>query len=64
MCALAAFFVGFGWAAAEETLEEKARRIHAEAYVLDTHTDTTPKFEDPDWDFTVRHEAGHVDFPR
>ena len=64
LCIPATAMLNFGPSAAEETLEEKARRIHAEAYVLDTHTDTTPKFEDPDWDFTVRHEAGHVDIPR
>lgn len=51
-------------AAAAETLEEKARRIHAEAYVIDTHSDTTPKFEDPRWDFSKRHRDGHMDIPR
>ena len=64
LCGLGAAFLCFGPSAAEETLEEKARRIHAEAYVLDTHTDTTPMFEDPDWDFAARHEDGHVDIPR
>lgn len=53
-----------GMSAAEETFEEQARRIHSEAYVLDTHADTTPKFEDPRWDFTERHDSGHVDIPR
>lgn len=59
-----ALVVVAGMSAAEETFEEQARRIHSEAYVLDTHADTTPKFEDPRWDFTERHDSGHVDIPR
>ena len=38
LCILATALFGFGPSAAEETLDEKARRIHAEAYVLDTHS--------------------------
>jgi len=47
-----------------ETLDERAARVHAEAYVLDTHVDTTPKFENPGFDITERRETGHVDLPR
>jgi len=48
----------------QESLRERADRIHREAFVLDTHSDTTPKFEELDWDFSVRHEEGHMDLPR
>jgi membrane dipeptidase len=43
---------------------ERARALHERALVLDTHSDVTPKFEDPSWDFSVRHEDGHMDIPR
>jgi len=56
--------VGFAGLVRAETFEEQAVRIHAEAFVMDTHADTTPKFEDSSWDFTVRHDSGHVDIPR
>jgi membrane dipeptidase len=42
------------------------RRLHDEAIVVDTHSDTTPRFQDPEWDFAVRHDAGDgdMDLPR
>ena len=49
---------------AQNDLAERAQQIHAEAFVMDTHTDTTTKFEDPEWDFAERHKEGHVDLPR
>lgn len=65
VCAAAwAWSAAWTLASPAETLEEKARRIHAEAYVIDTHSDTTPKFEDPRWDFSQRHRDGHMDIPR
>ena len=44
----------------------RAQALHRSAIVVDTHSDTTPRFEDPDWDFTSRHslEDGHMDLPR
>ncbi len=47
----------------EEALRERARRVHEAAFVIETHADTTPKFE-TDWDFAARHDEGHVDVPR
>jgi membrane dipeptidase len=49
-----------------ETAGERAARIHREALVLDTHADTTPRFQDPDYDFAARHPRGEgsVDLPR
>jgi membrane dipeptidase len=32
--------------------------------VVDTHSDTTPWFEDPEWRFEERHADGHEDLPR
>lgn len=42
------------------------RELHEAAIVVDTHADTTPYFEDPDFDFAERHAATetHVDLPR
>lgn len=53
-----------GMTDAQESIEKKARRIHRNAIVIDTHSDTTPKFEDPAWDFAARHADGHMDIPR
>jgi membrane dipeptidase len=66
--ALAASFLGLASACGgpAETLEERAARVHREALVLDTHADTTTRFQDPDYDFAARHprSAGSVDLPR
>lgn len=47
-------------------IETDAARLHAAAIVVDTHSDTTPRFEDPTWDFAARHDAvdGDMDLPR
>jgi membrane dipeptidase len=53
-----------GSVAMGDTIAARAARIHREAIVLDTHSDTTPSFENPEWDFAARHTEGHVDIPR
>lgn len=53
-----------GSAGGQDNLEQRARRVHGSAIVMDTHSDTTPFFENPSWDFAARHEDGHVDIPR
>ena len=41
----------------QESLEDRAARIHREAIVLDTHIDTTQHMiEEPTWNFFARHE--------
>lgn len=59
-----------------EDLAARAKRIHAEAIVLDTHIDTTQRLLQPGWDFFERHEpnlrgqrgpggrGNQVDYPR
>jgi len=49
-----------------EDAETRALRIHREAIVLDTHADTTPRFQSPDFDFAARHDKSDVriDLPR
>jgi len=49
-----------------EDPEARALRIHRDAIVVDTHADTTPRFQDPDFDFTARHDKSDVriDLPR
>jgi membrane dipeptidase len=43
-----------------------ANRLHFDSIVIDGHSDTTPRFENPDWSFGERHEAsdGAMDLPR
>lgn len=43
-----------------------AAALHRDAIVIDTHSDTTPRFEDPEWNFGERHTASetHMDLPR
>jgi membrane dipeptidase len=48
----------------ETDLEKRAKKLHEEAIVIDTHSDTTLRMLDPEWDFMARHENGHVDYPR
>jgi len=40
--------------------------LHFDAIVVDGHSDTTPRFEDPTWDFGARHDDadGDMDLPR
>ena len=49
---------------ADKELPERAERVHREALVIDTHSDTTWRFLNPEWDFTARHDDGHMDLPR
>lgn len=44
--------------------EDPALALHRSAIVIDTHSDTTPWFQDPEWDFAARHDEGHEDLPR
>ena len=53
-----------GSAAMGDTIAQRAGRIHHTAIVIDTHSDTTPNFENPEWDFAQRHTEGHIDIPR
>ena len=57
---------GLGPNAAGESVAERGARLHREAIVIDTHSDTTPRFENSEWDFTERHDRsdGHQDLPR
>jgi membrane dipeptidase len=62
---------------ATDDLAARARRIHQEAIVLDTHIDTTQRLMEKDWSFFERHDppapgaargegrrGNHVDYPR
>lgn len=53
-------------ATAPETLDARAARVHAAAIVVDTHSDTTPYFQDPSFRFDERHGKSevHMDLPR
>jgi len=43
---------------------EAARTLHARAIVVDSHCDTTQRLLNPEWDFSKRHDDGHLDIPR
>ena len=43
---LIAFLVTADPAAGQDSLRARAERIHREAIVMDTHSDTTPRFQD------------------
>lgn len=45
---------------------DSARDLHFDSIVIDGHSDTTPRFEDPTWSFGDRHSAsdGSMDLPR
>lgn len=64
LCFLSLFVAALSQAAGKESLEEKARRIHADAIVIDTHSDTTLRMLRPGWNFMERHDYGHMDYPR
>jgi len=52
----------------QESLEEKAEKIHDEIVSIDTHTDTPLNFLDPDFDIGKKNDyeqsRSRVDFPR
>jgi membrane dipeptidase len=41
-----------------------ADALHRDAIVVDGHSDTTQRLQDPDWRFGERHADGHEDLPR
>ncbi len=45
-------------------ISAKARQLHFSSIVIDTHTDTTQRFIDGDFDLAPRNEKGSVDIPR
>jgi membrane dipeptidase len=45
--------------------EDRARRLHADSIVVDTHIDdVTPKLQEKGWSFFDQHTDGHTDYPR
>src|SRR6185312_10995991 len=49
---------------AQTDIYAKARQLHFSSIVIDTHTDTTQRFIDGDFDLAPRNEKGSVDIPR
>lgn len=45
-------------------LSERARRLHFSSLVIDTHTDTTQRFRDRDFNLGMRNALGSIDIPR
>ncbi len=58
------FLVCFAGEGKSLGLKQRAAKLHAEAIVIDTHSDTALRMLDPAWDFMARHETGHMDYPR
>ncbi len=53
---------------AQESIQEKARKIHFEVYTVDSHNDTPMSFGDPDFNMGQKHDVknggSRMDFPR
>lgn len=66
LLALALAVSACGEQGSDPELALRAAALHRDAIVVDTHSDTTPRFEDPGWSFAERHDAsdGHMDLPR
>jgi membrane dipeptidase len=47
-----------------EPITQKARALHFNSIVVDTHDDTTQRLLDPKFDLSVRHTDGSIDIPR
>jgi membrane dipeptidase len=65
--ALAACAIGLGACRPEPpavAAADPALELHQSAIVVDTHSDTTPRFEDAGWRFGERHDSGDMDLPR
>ena len=60
----AKFILLLGSSAALACSDPDPGELHARAIVIDGHSDTTPLFEDPDWNFAERQALGHMDLPR
>lgn len=48
----------------EDTVAQKARKVHFSSIVLDTHIDVTPNLQRTGWNFADEHTSGAVDLPR
>src|SRR5438874_6602110 len=48
----------------EDSLSERARKLHFSSIVVDTHDDTTQLLLDPKFDLGIRHNSGSIDIPR
>src|SRR4029079_10318800 len=47
----------------EDSMTERARKVHFSSIVLDTHIDVTPKLQ-TSWKFDAEHKDGHLDLAR
>jgi membrane dipeptidase len=47
-----------------DVISAKARTLHFQSIVVDTHDDTTQRMLDPHFDLGMRHNDGNVDIPR
>jgi membrane dipeptidase len=65
-CRASLLLTGLALLSACATKPESARDLHFDAIVIDGHSDTTPRFEDPEWSFGERHTDadGDMDLPR
>ncbi len=47
-----------------DEISQRARKLHFDSLVIDTHVDTTGKLMKPGWNFTEEHNEGNLDLPR
>jgi hypothetical protein len=48
----------------DDPVAQRARKLHFDAMVIDTHVDTTSRFQRQGWNFTEEHTDGQLDLPR
>jgi membrane dipeptidase len=46
------------------SISDRARKLHFDSIVLDTHIDVTPNLQQKNWSFFEQHATGDVDYPR
>ena len=47
-----------------DEISPRAKKLHFESIVVDTHDDTTQRLLTPGFDIGVRHTDGSIDIPR
>lgn len=51
-------------AQSDDSIAQRARKLHFDSIVIDTHVDTTSRFQRRGWNFTEEHTDGQLDLPR
>src|ERR1051326_386330 len=67
LCSFAALILGgtvVATVAADDSISERAKKLHFSSIVVDTHDDTTQLMIEKKFDLGERHTLGSIDIPR